>query len=99
MPDLSFGTHFFQDLVESRIRYLAVYPDEEGVVFNEAFFLQSPNILGSLLPEYAYLDQVVRVIDVAQVADGGELQVIMDGERDEALGFLTDGRSAQAGWL
>jgi hypothetical protein len=99
VPDLSFGTHFFQDLVESRIRYLAVYPDEEGVVFNEGFFLKSPNILASLLPEYAYLEHVVRVIDVTEVADGGELQVIMDGERDEALGFLTDGRSAQAGWL
>jgi len=99
VPDLSFGTHFFQDLVESKIRYLAVYPDEEGVVFNESFFLKSPNILGSLLPEYAYLEQVVRVIDVTQVAEGAELQVIMDGERDEALGFLTDGRSVQAGWL
>lgn len=91
VPDLSFGTHFFQDLVESKIRYLAVYPDEEGVVFNESFFLKSPNILGSLLPEYAYLEPVVRVIDVTQVAEGAELQVIMDGERDEALGFLTDG--------
>ena len=34
MPELSFGTHFFQDLVESAIRYLPLYPDETGVVFN-----------------------------------------------------------------
>ena len=26
LPDLSFGTHFFQDLVESAIRYLPLYP-------------------------------------------------------------------------
>ncbi|MCX6539787.1 MAG: PEP/pyruvate-binding domain-containing protein [Acidobacteria bacterium] len=88
VPDLSFGTHFFQDLVEARIRYLALYPDEDGIVFNESFFLRSPNALATLLPEYAYLAEVVRVIDVAQVADGHELHVVMDGEKDEALGFL-----------
>jgi len=30
LPDLSFGTHFFQDLVESEIRYLPLYPDNGG---------------------------------------------------------------------
>jgi len=90
VPDLSFGTHFFQDLVEAKIRYLALYPDEAGEVFNEEFFLRSPNLLISLLPEYAYLEHVVRVIDVAQVAEGCELQVMMDGERDEALAFLAE---------
>jgi pyruvate,water dikinase len=93
VPDLSFGTHFFQDLVEARIRYLALYPDEEGAVFNEGFFLRSPNLLSSLLPEYAYLEHVVRVIEVAQVAEGFELQVAMDGERDEALAFLAEAGS------
>lgn len=36
-PDLSFGTHFFQDLVEASIRYLPLYPDAEDVIFNEPF--------------------------------------------------------------
>ena len=45
VPDLSFGTHFFQDLVESSIRYLPLYPDDPDVVFNEAFFLRAPNAL------------------------------------------------------
>ncbi len=30
VPDLSFGTHFFQDLVEAAIRYLPLYPDDPG---------------------------------------------------------------------
>jgi pyruvate, water dikinase len=88
VPDLSFGTHFFQDLVEARIRYLALYPDETDIVFNEEFFRQSPNLLGELLPDYAFLGDVVRVIDVPAVSDGCELQVIMDGDKEEALGFL-----------
>ena len=90
VPDLSFGTHFFQDLVEAKIRYLALYPDEDDVIFNEEFFQRSPNVLATLLPEFAHLEEVIRVIDVAEVADGRELHVVMDGEKDEALGFLAD---------
>ena len=37
VPELSFGTHFFQDLVEANIRYLPLYPDDRDVLFNEKF--------------------------------------------------------------
>ena len=90
VPDLSFGTHFFQDLVEARIRYLALYPDEDGIIFAHDFFVKSPNALAGLLPEYEYLSSVVRVIDVAAVAAGCEIQVVMDAESEQALGFLAD---------
>ena len=30
LPDVSFGTHFFNDLVESGINYLPLYPDDSG---------------------------------------------------------------------
>lgn len=90
IPDLSFGTHFFQDLVEAKIRYLALFPDEEGVVFNEAFFRGAQNVLPILIPEYAHLQHVVRVIDVAQASGGCELQVVMDGAKEQALGFLVE---------
>lgn len=90
VPDLSFGTHFFQDLVEADIRYLALYPDDEGVIFAEDFFKRSPNALSSLLPEYEHLSNVVRVIDVPAASGGRELCVIMDAENERGLGFLAD---------
>ncbi len=90
VPDLSFGTHFFQDLVEAKIRYLALYPDEPGILFNEKFFAGSPNLLEELLPEAGNLARVVRVIDVREVAGEVELQVIMDGEGGQALAFLAE---------
>jgi hypothetical protein len=90
VPDLSFGTHFFQDLVEARIRYLALYPDEPGNIFAESFFLKSPNALAGLLPEYEDLSEVVRVIDVPAVTGGLEVCVVMDGEGERALGFLAE---------
>jgi pyruvate,water dikinase len=90
VPDLSFGTHFFQDLVEANIRYLPLYPDDAGVVFNESFFRESPNMLGAMLPEYDYLADTVRVIDVPESAGGFSLQVLMNGDRDEAVAVLGD---------
>jgi hypothetical protein len=90
-PDLSFGTHFFQDLVEAGIRYLPLYPDEEGNVFDELFLTRSPNLLAELLPEFADLVDVVRVIDVPQATDGRSLHVLMNAELDEAMGLFAEG--------
>jgi pyruvate,water dikinase len=88
VPDLSFGTHFFQDLVESSIRYLPLYPDDPDVVFAEGFFSGSANQLTELLPEFEALAEVVRVIDVRRSADGQVLKVLMNGELDQAVGCL-----------
>ncbi|MEW6366274.1 MAG: PEP/pyruvate-binding domain-containing protein [Acidobacteriota bacterium] len=88
IPDLSFGTHFFQDLVEARIRYLPLYPDDTGVVFNDAFFQRATNVLPELLPEFAHLAQVVKVIDVPKSSEGHLLRVLMNADLDEAVGYL-----------
>jgi pyruvate, water dikinase len=88
LPDLSFGTHFFQDLVESNIRYLPLYPDDPDVVFNEAFFRRAPNALASLVPEFEGLAEVVRVIDVPRATEGRVLRLLMNGDLDEAVGLL-----------
>jgi hypothetical protein len=88
VPDLSFGTHFFQDLVESSIRYLPLYPDDPGIVFREDFLKRSPNILDSLLPAYSGLADVIRVIDVPAVSGGRILRVLMNADLDKAVGIL-----------
>ena len=88
LPDVSFGTHFFNDLVESKIAYLPVYPDDKRVVWNEDFLCGSPNALGSVAPEFADMEHVVRVIHVPAVAAGRVMHVVMDAEADRALAFL-----------
>ncbi len=90
MPDLSFGTHFFQDLVEASIRYLPLYPDDPGVIFNTRFFRESDNELASLAPEYAALAGTVRVIDVPRETGGQVLRVLMNADADEAIGLLAE---------
>jgi pyruvate, water dikinase len=88
VPDLSFGTHFFQDLVESRIRYLPLYPDEPEILFNERFLSRSENLLPRMLPEFESLSDVLRVIDVPASSGGDKLRVLMNAELNEALAYL-----------
>ncbi len=88
VPDLSFGTHFFQDLVEANIRYLPLYPDDKGIIFNEKFFNNSPNVFSDMLPDFAFLTDVIRVIDVNAVSGERVVNVLMNGEKGEALAFL-----------
>ncbi len=88
VPDLSFGTHFFQDLVEASIRYLPLYPDDYGMVFNESFLLNAPNIFKELAPEYGFLSDVIHVIDVPRATDGKILKVLANAEQEEAIAYL-----------
>jgi hypothetical protein len=88
VPELSFGTHFFQDLVESSIRYLPLYPDDPGIEFNETFLLGARNVLPEILPESAALADTIRVIDVPQVTGGKVLRVAMNADLGEALGYI-----------
>jgi hypothetical protein len=60
-PDLSFGSHFFQDLVESDIFYLAVFPQAENTVFKRDCFFEQPSSLSQLIPEAAAFERVIRV--------------------------------------
>jgi hypothetical protein len=88
VPEVSFGTHFFQDLVEADIRYLPLYPDDPANHFNEEFLHRSPSVLADVAPAYKHLARIVRVIDLAAVARGRLMTVVMDGEADEALAYL-----------
>jgi len=90
VPDVSFGTHFFQDLVEAGIGYLPLYPDDEGIIFSERFLLGAPNILAELLPDFVALQDVVRVIDVAAAAENRVVRILLNADLDQAMACLTE---------
>lgn len=89
VPEVSFGSHFFQDLVESNILYLALYPDDRDTVFNEEFLHGSPNCVTQVEPAASGLEDIVRLIHVPSVAGGKHLNIDMDDERQQALGYLS----------
>jgi pyruvate,water dikinase len=87
-PTLSYGTHFFQDLVESHIYPLAIYPGEPGNPFRRSFFEEALNALPALLPDVARYQNVIKVIDVPALTGGRVLELAMSGEESRALAYL-----------
>lgn len=64
MPELSFGTHFFQDLVEGDIFYVALFPGKPYTVFNIAKLDSIPNELTDVLPESEKYAGVVKLCNL-----------------------------------
>jgi len=89
-PELSFGTHFFQDLVETGIRYIPLYPEDKDILYNELFFTSSDNMLPEILPEYEYLEDVIRVIDIPKRTGGDILKILLNADLGEALAYFTE---------
>ncbi len=88
IPELSFGTHFFQDLVESDIKYLPLYPEKDGSLFKSDILMELPNHLSEFYSEDKSIDEVVRVICSDDIKTNSTISIIMDGDSDTALGFL-----------
>jgi len=87
-PDPSFGTHFFQDLVESNIFPLAVYLDDERTIFRKEFFYTSKNVLLDVLPKEDQFEETLHLIDVSKVRPGHLLELVMSDSEKEALAYL-----------
>lgn len=66
IPDVSLGTHFFNDLVESNILYLALFPGRDGHLLNTEWLASAPNQLTELAPDAAAWSDAVRLIDPAR---------------------------------
>ena len=88
IPEVSYGTHFFQDLVEARIYPLPLFPAQPGTLFNRAFFQNSPNVLARLSPQDAFYAEFVQVIDVPAVSIGRHMELVMDEDKSFALAYL-----------
>lgn len=90
IPELSYGTHFFQDLVEAGIHSLALHlgAGPDSATFNQEFFDESPNYLPELQPEDAALAPYLKVIDLDRLPGKPRLNVLMNGAREEAIGYL-----------
>ena len=78
VPDVSFGTHFFSELVEVDMLYLALFPNHKGNVLNRAFLENSPNKLRSLLPDTESLEDIVRVIELSRWGHEKTLRIYAD---------------------
>jgi hypothetical protein len=88
VPDVSLGTHFFNDLVEMNMLYLAVSPDKKGHSLNPDLLARLPNALARLLPEATPLAHVLRVIDSSTLPDKLGIHLHADSFKQKALCYL-----------
>ena len=92
VPDVSLGTHFFNDLVEADMLYMAVHPGKGKGTLNLKYLSGARNRLPEILPEDAEWAGVVRVIDLPEPGDGRLLYLNADSFRQRAVCYLASSR-------
>ena len=84
MPELSYGSHMFQDLVEAEIFYTALFDTPKTRLFNRTVFHDMPNILTEILPDCKEYEDIVKVCHT----EGMHLKLYSDIQNSETvLGF------------
>ena len=82
MPELSFGSHMFQDLVEAEIYYGALFENEKKLEFNKEMIFDYPNILNNINPNLNDdIYDMVQVIDF----DKDKAELYHEMNKDETL--------------
>ncbi len=74
MPELSYGSHFFQDLIETDIFYLALYPESRSCAFNPTKLRDRRNALEGLMPASSRYKSVIQVYRAKETG----IQVLAD---------------------
>jgi hypothetical protein len=80
IPEPSYGTHFFQDLVEAQIYPVAIYPDQPGDLFRQEWLTRAKNWMEDLLPGVPGPKDCVKLVNIPGEFDGRKLDILMDGE-------------------
>jgi pyruvate,water dikinase len=68
MPDVSLGTHFLNELVETDMLYLALFPQRENNYLNTEWLESSPNRLLEVVPKADRWVNTIRLIGVARAS-------------------------------
>jgi hypothetical protein len=87
-PEPSFGTHFFQDLMEAHIYPLAIFLDDKDVLFNYDFFLKTPNQVLKFISIDKRLTQTLRLLAVGDFRPNHHMDLVMDGQKNRAVAYL-----------
>ena len=82
MPELSFGSHMFQDLVEAEIYYGALFENEKKIEFNKDMIFDYPNILKDINPNLN--DEIYDMIQVIDF-DEEKAELYHDMNKDETM--------------
>jgi len=89
VPDVSLGTHFFNEIVENDILYLALFPAREGNAINKHFFEnQMPNRIAEMVPAQSPWGHAIRLIRCADLPDGTRLTLNANTLKQRVVCYL-----------
>ena len=66
-PELSYGSHFFQDLVEAGILYIAIFENDRTICFHPELLSGMENKIGDFDPKLEKFADIVHVYDVSDM--------------------------------
>ena len=79
VPDISLGTHFFNNIVELGVLYFAIQKmDDEENLIDYNFFESVPNILRTILPDAEKWEHAIKVIDKNQLGSKKKIKIHMN---------------------
>lgn len=66
-PELSYGSHMFQDLVEAEILYGAIFGNEKTLRYEPELFRDIPDLFDKICPDKPELNNMIQVREVEGV--------------------------------
>lgn len=86
-PELSYGSHMFQDLVEADVYYGAINENSKTRLYQPDFLTRFENVFLKLWPDETELADIIKVFDVS----GGETELLLDAKEGRAVCRLGQG--------
>jgi len=89
VPDVSLGTHFLNELVETDMLYLALFPQQGDNYLRTEWFESSPNRLLQLVPDAGKWTGAVKVIEASDLArENGGVLLDADAFKQKVVCYL-----------
>lgn len=85
-PDLSYGSHMFQDMVEADVYYGAINENSKTKIYQPGLLKKFPNVFGKLWEGETDLSGIIEVYDVSEI----NARLILDAREGRAVCRLTE---------
>ena len=86
-PDASLGTHFFNDLVENEMLYMAINPKKNMAILNKEKLNNMPNRFLEYLPDANKYDNIIKVIEFSE-EEKKKIKIYADPVKQVAILYL-----------